>query len=68
MYCSNSYHLSKLLNDLKPKYVVMYDTEVQYIRQIEVRTYVHITLCMYICMYVCMYVCNDRAHASPITL
>lgn len=33
----NPYHLAKVLRDIRPRYIVIYDAEIQFVRQIEVR-------------------------------
>ncbi len=35
--CRNPYHLIKVLRDIRPRYVVIYDAEIQFVRQVEVR-------------------------------
>ena len=35
--CRNPYHLAKVLRDIRPRYVVIYDAEIQFVRQVEVR-------------------------------
>ena len=35
--CRNPYHLAKVLRDIRPPYFVIYDAEIQFVRQVEVR-------------------------------
>lgn len=33
---SNPYHLTKVLRELRPRYIIMYDADVKFVRQVEV--------------------------------
>ena len=37
---SNPYHLTKVLSELRPRYIIMYDAEVKFVRQIEVSVHI----------------------------
>lgn len=54
MLCRNPYLLAKVLKEIHPRYVIMYDADVQFVRQVEVSELKTIICMSYYVPYIMM--------------